>query len=58
MAATWQRQARVLLEHQAADEFVLACSLEYGEETSAMLTIQKRLTRLPNTDGNINENMN
>lgn len=58
MATTWQRQAHALLENQAAAAIVLACGLEYGEETSAVVTIQKRLTRLPNTHRNINENMN
>lgn len=54
----WQRQVHVFLEHQAADEFVLASGPEYGEETSAMLTIQKRLTSFPKTDRNLNKNMN
>jgi len=60
MAATWQwqRQEHLILEHKAADGFVLASGLQHGEETSAVLTIQKRLTRLPDTDRNINEHLN
>lgn len=40
--------------------YVLAflCDLEYGEGISAMLTTQKRLSRLPDIDRNISEKVN